>query len=144
MENKKSSPKSEPVTMKEALSDISSEVISEVIQNMKRFEEEKEYLQKDITQVRLAQLLNTNTRYLPKIVLHATGKTTIDYLCDLKIDYLVELLKTDSRIRNYTNQALGEEVGFGSTQNFTRAFKARTGITPTFFIAELKRSKKGE
>ena len=128
--------------MKEVIPDINPEVIETVIKNMQRFEQKKEFLQKDLTQVKLAALLETNTRYIPKIVFHATGKTTIDYMCDLKIEYLVELLKKDSRVRNYTQKELGEEVGFGSTQNFTRAFKSSTGMSPTLFITELKRTLK--
>ena len=128
--------------MKEALQDISPEVIETVIHNMEKFENDKTYLQKELTQVKLADILETNSRYIPKIVLHAKGKTTIDYICDLKIDYIVHLLKTDSRIRNFTLKGLGEEAGFGSTQRFTRAFKSRTGIMPAPFISELKKSLK--
>lgn len=124
--------------MKEAINEINPEVVAMVTKNMQQFEKRKDFLKKDLTQVKLAELLNTNTRYIPKIVLHVTGKSTIDYICDLKIDYIVERLKSDKRFRNYTNKALGEEAGFGSTQNFTRAFKTRTGISPTYFIAELK------
>ena len=142
MTKAKKQPNTDPATMMEALSDINPEVVETVIKNMHRFEQKKEFLQKDLTQVKLAMLLDTNTRYIPKIVLHATGKTTIDYMCDLKIEYLVEQLKTDSRVRNYTQKALGQEVGFGSTQNFARAFKSYTGMTSTLFIAELKRTLK--
>lgn len=142
MTKAKKQPNTDPVTMMEALSDINPEVVETVIKNMQRFEQKKEFLQKDLTQVKLAALLDTNTRYIPKIVLHATGKTTIDYMCDLKIEYLVERLKTDSRVRNYTQKALGQEVGFGCTQNFARAFKSYTGMTSTLFISELKRTLK--
>lgn len=128
--------------MKEALSDISPDVIETVISNMEKFEENKTYLEKELTQVKLADILETNTRYIPKIVFHAKNKTTIDYICDLKIDYIVDLLKNDSRIRNYSLQGLGEEAGFGSTQSFNRAFKSRTGLAPKYFISELKKSLK--
>lgn len=138
----KEQPNTDSIKMKKALSDINPEVIETVIKNMQRFEQKKEFIQKDLTQVKLAALLETNTRYIPKIILHATGKTTIDYMCDLKIEYLLERLKTDSRVRNYTQKALGQEVGFGSTQNFARAFKAYTGMTSTLFISELKRTFK--
>lgn len=142
MKEKKQSTKTPKITMKEALQDISPEVIETVIHNMEKFENDKTYLQKELTQVKLAEILETNSRYILKIVLHAKGKTTIDYICDLKIDYIVHLLKTDSRIRNFTLKGLGEEAGFGSTQRFTRAFKSRTGIMPAPFISELKKSLK--
>ena len=52
----------------------------------------------------------------------------------------MEKLKTDGRYRNYTNRALAEEAGFGSAQHFTRAFKERNGISPTYFIGRLKKA----
>ena len=42
-------------------------------------------------------------------------------------------------LRKFTNKALGEEVGFSSTQRFTNAFFARAGMPPTYFIEELKK-----
>ncbi|WP_350028980.1 helix-turn-helix domain-containing protein [Flavobacterium terrisoli] len=68
----------------------------------------------------------------------------MEYITDLKLDYIIHLLKTESRYRNYTHKALGDEVGFGSTQNFTRAFKARTGISPTYFIGKLRKSSNAD
>ena len=88
----------------------------------------------------MATLLNTNTKYVTKIIAKHRDKGTIDYITDLKIDYIIELLKTESKYRNYTNKALGEEAGFGSTQNFTKSFKERNGISPTYFIYKLKKS----
>ena len=81
--------------------------------------------------------LKTNTKYASKIILKHRGKKTIDYINDLKIDQIIELLKTENKYRNYTNKALADEVGFGSTQNFTRAFKNKTDISPTYFIQKL-------
>ena len=68
------------------------------------------------------------------------NKGIIEYITDLKIDHIIELLKSDNKYRNYKNKYLGEEAGFGSTQNFTRAFKTRTGISPTYFSTELNKS----
>lgn len=125
----------------DAIADIRPEVIATVIENMKLFEANKTFLQNDLTQVKLADILETNTSYIPKIVYYATGKTTIDYICDLKIDFIIEHLKGEGLMKNYTLKGLGEAAGFGSTQRFTRAFKYRTGLGPVYFIAELKKSQ---
>ncbi len=90
-----------------------------------------------MTLSRIAAYLKTNTKYASKIILKHRGKKTIDYINDLKIDQIIELLKTENKYRNYTNKALADEVGFGSTQNFTRAFKNKTDISPTYFIQKL-------
>lgn len=118
---------------------LNPEVVSTILKNLEKFEANRKYLEKDMGLVRMSELLHTNTKYVTKIIQRYRGKGTIEYVSDLKIDYIVEQLKTQSRYRNYTNKALGEEAGFGSTQNFTRAFRARNEISPTYFIRELKK-----
>jgi len=124
---------------KDTESDLNPELVKTILKNLDKFEIGKKYLEKEMNLVRIAELLHTNTKYVTKIIQRYRGKGTIEYISDLKIDHIVELLKTEKRYRNYTNKALGEEAGFGSTQNFTRAFKARNEISPTYFIQELKK-----
>lgn len=123
---------------KETELDISPEVVSTILKNLEKFELKKKYLEKDMTLGKMASILNTNSKYVTKIIARYRDKGTIEYISDLKIDHIVELLKNENKYRNYTNKALGEEVGFGSTQNFTRAFNNRTGLSPTYFIKKLK------
>lgn len=118
---------------------INPEVVRTIMKNIERFEHRKKYLEKDLGTVRMAEMVNTNTKYLSKIILHYRGKNFIQYLNDLRIAHIVELLQAQSKYRNYTNKALGEEAGYGSTQIFTQAFKAKLGMSPTFFIEQLKK-----
>lgn len=127
---------------KESDLDINPELVLAILKNLEKFEHRKKYLQKEMTLMKMAAMLNTNTKYISKIVAHHRGKKFIEYINDLKIDHIIELLKTENKYRNYTNKALGEEAGFGSTQNFTRAFNNRTGISPTYFIEQLKKTQK--
>ncbi|MGX7668884.1 helix-turn-helix domain-containing protein [Flavobacterium pedocola] len=120
--------------------DINPEVVSTILKSLEKFELNKKYIEKDISLIKMATVLNTNTKYLSKIIAHHRGKKFIEYINDLKTDYVVELLKNENKYRNYTNKALGEEAGFGSTQNFTRSFNNRTGISPTYFIQQLKKT----
>lgn len=125
-------------TSKETELDINPDVITAILRNLEKFERNKKYLEKDMTLVKLASLLCTNTKYVSKIIARYRDKGTIEYISDLKVDHIVELLKNQSKFRNYTNKALGDEAGFGSTQNFTRAFNNRTGLSPTYFISKLR------
>lgn len=125
---------------KQTSQEISPDIETGILKKLDKLEGSKKYLEKDMTLVKMASLLNTNTKYVTKVIAKHRGKGTIEYITDLKIDYIIDILKKESKYRNYTNKALGEEAGFGSTQNFTRAFKARTGITPTYFIYKLKKS----
>jgi YesN/AraC family two-component response regulator len=126
------------INRKESELDINPEVIASILKNLEKFERNKKYLEKDMTLAKMASLLSTNMKYASKIIARYRDKGTIDYISDLKIDHIIELLKNENKYRNYTNKALGEESGFGSTQNFTRAFNNRTGLSPTYFINKLK------
>ncbi len=119
--------------------EINPQIIETVLKNLEKFEKTKKYLEKDMNLNKIAAYLKTNTKYASKIILKYRGKKTIDYINDLKIDHIIELLKTENKFRNYTNKALAEEVGFGSTQNFTRAFKNRTEISPTYFVQKINK-----
>jgi len=118
--------------------DMNPDVAEELLEKLVKFERNKKYLDKDLSLVKLAAQFNSNTKYLSKLILHYRNKRFVEYINDLKIDYLVELLKQENRYRNYTNKALAEEVGFSSTQRFTNAFVSRTGISPSYFIERLK------
>jgi AraC-like DNA-binding protein len=119
--------------------DINPEVVSSILKQLEKFEANKKFLQKDLTLVNLAANFSTNTNYLSKVIGHYREKNYISYLNDLRIDYIVEVLKTDSKIRNYTIKALAEEAGFSTAQHFSKAFYARTGIYPSYFVTELNR-----
>ncbi|MDI6047032.1 AraC family transcriptional regulator [Flavobacterium yafengii] len=125
-------------TSKETELDINPELVVAILKNLEKFERNKKYLEKDMTLAKMAALLNTNMKYASKIIARYRDKGTVDYISHLKIDHIIELLKSENKYRNYTNKALGEESGFGSTQIFTRAFKNRTGLSPTYFISKLR------
>jgi AraC-like DNA-binding protein len=116
------------------------ETENSILQQLEKFERTKKYLEKDMNLVKMATLLNTNTKYVTKVIVKHKGTGTIEYINKLKIDYIIEKLKTDSKFRNYTNKALGEEAGFGTTQIFTRTFKTQTGISPTYFIYQIRKT----
>lgn len=118
--------------------DINPDAVASILKQLEKFERDKKFLETDWTLGKLAVSFNSNNTYLSKIIFHYRGKKFVEYLNDLKVDYIIELLKQDKMIRNYTNKALAEEVGFSSTQRFTNAFVSKTGISPTYFIKELK------
>lgn len=120
--------------------DLNPQVAANLRESIEKFERDKSYLEKDMTLPTMARLLGTNQKYITKAIAHYRGKKTIEYISDLKIDYIIEQLRTNRRYRNYTNKALGEEAGFGSTQIFTKTFKARTGMSPSMFIALIEKT----
>ncbi|RTY78833.1 AraC family transcriptional regulator [Flavobacterium sp. LS1P28] len=135
--------KSEAVTKVESkniangIEDINQDTVAAILKQLEKFEKDKKFLEKDLTLAKLAVAFDSNTRYISKIISHYRDKKFVDYLNDLKVDYLIILLKEDKMLRNYTNKALAEEVGFSSTQRFATAFFSRAKMPTSYFIEEL-------
>lgn len=119
---------------------MNSEVKTSLLKHLDNFESSEKFLEKGITLPKLAKKFNSNIVYVSKVISHSRQKRANYYINDLKIDWIITQLRENSKFRNYTNKALGEEAGFSTTQHFTRAFSKNTGISPTFFVKELKRS----
>ena len=119
--------------------EIAPETIEKILKLLEKWELSRRYLDVDITQTTLAVYLETNTRYVSDIVLNYRGKRFSDYINDFKVDYIIEQLKSDKLKRMYTHEALAKEAGFSTTQRFVQAFKSRTGLSPNFFSAKIRK-----
>lgn len=119
--------------------EIAQETIDKVLRLLGKWERSRRFLEADITQTSLAVYLETNIRYVSDIILYHRGKKFTEYVNDLKVDYIIEQLKSDRLKRMYTHEALAKEAGFSTTQRFVVAFKARTGISPNFFSAKIRK-----
>ncbi|TRX32567.1 tetratricopeptide repeat protein [Flavobacterium sp. ZT3R18] len=120
---------------------INQDTVTVVLKQLEKFEKDKKFLEKDLSSIKLAVAFDSNAKYLSQIIYHYRGKKFVEYINDLKVDYIISLLKNDNRIRNYTNKALAEEAGFSSTQRFANAFMAKTGMPTSYFIEELKKEQ---
>ncbi|PWA10490.1 AraC family transcriptional regulator [Flavobacterium laiguense] len=139
--------KSETVTKVESknivngIEDINQDTVVSMLKQLEKFEKDKMFLEKDLTATKLTVSFDSNVKYLSKIISHYRGKKFVKYINDLKVDYLITLLKEDKKIQNYTNKALAEEAGFSSTQRFANAFFVRTGMPTSYFIEEIKKGQ---
>ncbi len=124
---------SEPLSI-----DIAEDVVNMILKKIDKFEKNKGFIEINITSNLLAKKMNTNSKYLTKVIKFYRGKSFSPYINDLRIDYIIERLKDDKKIRNYTIKALAKEAGFHSTGVFTKCFYAKTGIYPSFFIKKLQ------
>ncbi|MFV5693085.1 hypothetical protein ACM55K_13745 [Flavobacterium sp. LT1R49] len=121
--------------------DINKDTVASVLKQLEKFEKDKKFLKKDLSLAKLTAAFDSNSKYLSQIIYHYREKKFTKYINDLKVDYIILLLKQDKRIRNYTNMALAEEAGFSSTQRFANAFLARAEMSTSFFIEELKKGE---
>ena len=123
---------------------IKPEIIESVSKKLEKFEDGNTFLDKDFNLNKMAAFVDCNTRYTSRIISETRKKKYIDYIDDLRIDYIVNRLKTENKYRNYTIKALTEEAGFKSPQKFKEAFRKSTELNPVYFIRELKKQSQPE
>ncbi|MET3026043.1 helix-turn-helix domain-containing protein [Flavobacterium sp. UW10123] len=116
---------------------IAAELVHQILEKLNRFEKEKKYLESNLTIQMLSNTFETNSKYVSKIVNLYKGKTFIQYINDLRIDYAISQLKKNSKLRKYTIHALALEFGFNNAESFSTVFNKKTGIKPSYFIKEL-------
>lgn len=118
---------------------INIEIEEMILQELKEFELSKDYLDSTFNIHQLAKNLNTNTSYLSSIINEKKEKTYKQYITELRINYLIKILITNSKFRKYTVKALGEEIGYTNASSFSRSFKNYLGKTPSDYINSLKK-----
>jgi tetratricopeptide (TPR) repeat protein len=141
MEKNGTATKVESKKLTRGIDDINQDTVASMLKQLEKFEKDKMFLEKDLTAAKLTVSFDSNIKYLSKIITHYRGKKFVTYINDLKIDYLIGLLKEDKMLRKYTNKALAEEVGFSSTQRFAKAFYSRAGMPTFYFIEELQKEQ---
>lgn len=120
---------------------ITSKTSAVLFEKLSKFEEEQEFIREDISRVYLANSLNTNTKYLSEIIKQHTGKSFNSYINGLRINYITELLYKEPKYREYKISYLAEVCGFASREVFATVFKKETGVTPSYFISQLRAEK---
>jgi len=94
-------------------------------------EDDKLYLQVDLTINSLSEHLKINRTYLSRIINESFNKNFNTYVNEYRINEAMRLLIIN---KNYTIEGVANEVGFKSKSSFNLAFKKYSGITPSFFI----------
>lgn len=98
-------------------------------------EEEKRFLDKNLSIFSLAQELGTNTTYLSQVVNQIDSSGFSGFINAHRVNYAKELLLS-RKMDHLTMEAIGSESGFKSKSAFNAAFKKFTGKTPSAFQKE--------
>ncbi len=118
-------------------SDINKETFDEILAGLQKIEEQHYYLKQECNSYNVAKKIKTNTSYLSKVINAHYQKNFNTYINDLRINYAILKLKEDSRFRSYSIQSISEDIGYKSTDSFTKYFKRRTGLLPSVYIKKL-------
>ncbi|WP_160114030.1 AraC family transcriptional regulator [Aquimarina sp. AU119] len=121
---------------------ISEDIANKILNDLDEFERKQDFLKPSITTNELAKKMNTNSKYLSRVINHYKKKSFIVYINELRIDYCIEKLKTDKKFMNYTIKAIAREIGFNSTDAFSKSFYKIKKIQPSYFIRELEKQQR--
>lgn len=99
------------------------------------------YSDPEVTLTKLASNFDTNTNYLTHVIRKHRGKNFNTYINDLRVNYILKLLKTKPEYSQYKISYLAEIAGFSSHSKFSTEFKRVVGISPSVFINKLSKKK---
>ena len=116
---------------------IAEEIKTDILAKIEKFEANKKFLEPNITTNSLAAQFKTNSKYVSRIVNIYKEKNFTNYINDLRVEYLIEELKTNKKFRNYTIKAISSEIGFNTTEAFSKYFHKKTGLYPSYFIKRI-------
>ncbi|MEM6721714.1 MAG: helix-turn-helix transcriptional regulator [Bacteroidota bacterium] len=117
---------------------LSDEKASKILDDLTKLEEKLFFLDKKYNLSTLAKKCHTNSSYLSKVINQYKQKTFSEYMADMRIEYVLNALKNDKKLRSYTIQSIAEEIGFKKSESFAKAFKKRTGFNPSYYIKNLE------
>lgn len=97
------------------------------------------YMMYDISLDSVSAILNINASYFSTQFKRTFGVNFVDYLTDLRINSAKELLADPMR----PAAEVASMVGYESANYFARAFKKRTGMTPTEYRRNCVKNREG-
>lgn len=130
--------------LRPVIKDIDADIVDEVLKQLNIFEKENQYLINQISLKDVAKMVNTNSKYLSKIINSYKEKNFATYINDLRVDYLIDRIQHDPIYQKYTIRAIAEEGGFSNPEGFLRAFQKKTGLKPSYFIKKIRESKENK
>ncbi|MFY7664474.1 helix-turn-helix domain-containing protein [Flavobacterium sp.] len=133
----------EPITTISITEDSSTkimddELIDKIKTGLEKLERSETFLKSEFKLAFVAKKLNTNTAYLSQYLNQVLGKSFSDYTQELRINFVLRKLSNSPQFRNFTLQAIAEEVGYKDATTFVKVFKKHTGLSPNYYIQHLQ------
>lgn len=118
---------------------IDEEKVLQILSALDKFEQKKQFLDVNCDLAFVAKKVRTNKAYLSKVIHSEKQQKFIQYITNLRINYALEKLKEDKLFRSYDIKSIASELGFKSPDSFSRAFKNKTGIYPSYYIKNVNK-----
>ena len=123
----------QPVPEKYKGSKIQADESAQLLDNvLQLFDQDKPYLDSNLTLVKVAQKLNIAPRVLSQIINEQRGQNFSDFINVYRIQEAQQLLH-DEAYQHHTIASIAYESGFNSLSAFNTSFKKNTGTTPSAY-----------
>lgn len=99
----------------------------------RRLETDKLYLNAELSLKTVADLLNTNTKYLSQVVNHQAALNFQQFINVYRVEEAKRKIVNDS-LSNLTLYGIALQCGFKNKSTFYKVFKETTGVTPKDFV----------
>lgn len=124
---------------KYATSGLSDEVADKKYKHLiLKISEDYYYKENNLSLNDLAQKLEMSPNYLSQIINEKEGKNFYDFINTFRVEEFKRLI-SNPKNQQYTLLALAYDCGFNSKSSFNRSFKKYTGITPSQYMASIKK-----
>lgn len=89
------------------------------------------------TIVDLSTEINIPMYLISAVINQEAGKNFNEFINDIRIEYLKTFKKEDPFFESYSNEYIGQKIGFASRTSFITAIKKRTGLLPKDYLDQL-------
>lgn len=107
---------------------LSVEIRNRIRKNLQKFEDEKEFLEPNLTLKKIAIRVGTNANYLSAYINTEKGMHFNRFLSELRIKYIAELLAEDPIAAHQKTEVLANICGIASRSNFLKLFSDIYGM----------------
>ncbi|NAS32143.1 tetratricopeptide repeat protein [Flavobacteriaceae bacterium R38] len=121
---------------------IQDKKVDDILKRLEKLEASQFFLDHNCNLQSLAKKVKTNVNYLSQVISTYKNKSFYEYINELRIQYAIKRLQEDPKFRKYSIKHIGEELGYKSTNSFTKYFKAHTDLYPSYYIKRLLEEEK--
>lgn len=114
-----------------------SDNVNVILEKLVAFEENKGFLQDDLTLDDLARKIRSNRTDVSKIISEYKGGFNA-YIYKLRINFIVECLENDPVLRIQNIETIALKAGFKNRKTFTNAFKNDRNIVFSEYLEKLR------
>ena len=104
-------------------------------------ESNREVYDPEFTINRLAELTDSKSKYVSQAINDIVGKDFRTLIADIRMREACRLLSEEAVNGRLTVAAIAAEVGYKSRTHFSKVFKEVTGMTPSEFLKQARRSQ---